>query len=75
AFLGLVEGGCQVPIGVHADLDGDQLHIQAVIASLDGSRIIRDTLDSLAADAVEGGRRLGTRMLGHGGREILAEIL
>jgi hydroxymethylbilane synthase len=75
AFLGLVEGGCQVPIGVHAEISGDTVHIDAIIASLDGQRLIRDSLDCPAGDAVRGGQTLGTRMLEHGGREILKEIL
>ena len=36
AFLETVEGGCQVPVGVYAAVDGDQLSVEAVIASLDG---------------------------------------
>ena len=33
AFLGLLEGGCQVPIGVHADVEGDKIKIEAIIAA------------------------------------------
>ncbi len=75
AFLGLVEGGCQVPIGVHAEVTGGTVHLDAIIASLDGQRILRDSLDCPAEDAVRGGQELGTRMLDHGGRDILKEIL
>ncbi len=75
AFLGLVEGGCQVPIGVHAEVTGDTVHLDAIIASLDGQRILRDSLDCPAEDAVRGGQELGMRMLDHGGRDILKEIL
>jgi hydroxymethylbilane synthase len=75
AFLGLVEGGCQVPIGVHAEISGDTVHIDAIISSLDGQRMIRDSLNCPAGDAVRGGQVLGTRMLDHGGRDILKEIL
>ena len=28
AFLGLIEGGCQVPIGVHAVTEGDAVSIE-----------------------------------------------
>ncbi len=75
AFLGLVEGGCQVPIGVHAEAEGENLHITAIIASLDGSTLLRDEIDGCITDAVALGESLGSRMLEHGGKDILDEIL
>ncbi|WP_304115363.1 hydroxymethylbilane synthase [Phascolarctobacterium succinatutens] len=75
AFLGLLEGGCQVPIGVHADVAGEQIKIEAIIAALDGSTVLRDTITGKAKDAVALGQQLGKKMLAAGGQEILAAIL
>ena len=75
AFLGLLEGGCQVPIGVHADVEGDKIKIEAIIAALDGSTVLRDTIEGAATDAVALGQELGKKMLANGGQEILAAIL
>ena len=76
AFLGLVEGGCQVPIGVHADvMENDRMHVTAIIASLDGSTLLRDEIDGDEANAVVLGQTLGKRMLDNGGKAILDEIL
>lgn len=75
AFLGLLEGGCQVPIGVHAEVNEGRIAMEAVIASLDGSTVLRDTAEGNAADSVTLGRTLGQKMLDNGGREILAAIL
>ena len=75
AFLGLVEGGCQVPIGVHADVAADEIKIEAIIAALDGSTVLRDTITGNAEDAVTLGQQLGKKMLAAGGQEILAAIL
>ena len=75
AFLGLLEGGCQVPIGVHADAAGEQIKIEAIIAALDGSTVLRDTITGKAEDAVALGQQLGKKMLAAGGQEILAAIL
>ena len=75
AFLGLLEGGCQVPIGVHADVDGENIRIEAIIAALDGNTILRDTINGKADDAVSLGQQLGKKMLAAGGQEILASIL
>ena len=74
AFLGLIEGGCQVPIGVHAVTEGDAVSIEAIIASLDGSTVLRDTIIGQAVNAAELGKELGNKMLDQGGRAILAEI-
>ena len=75
AFLGLLEGGCQVPIGVHADVAGEQIKIEAIIAALDGSTVLRDTITGKAEDAVALGQQLGKKMLAAGGQDILAAIL
>ena len=76
AFLGLVEGGCQVPIGVHADvIENNKMHITAIIASLDGSTLLRDEIEGDVTDAVALGQNLGRRMLANGGKAILEEIL
>lgn len=75
AFLGLLEGGCQVPIGVHADVAGEQIKIEAIIAALDGSTVLRDTITGKAEDAIALGQQLGKKMLAAGGQEILAAIL
>lgn len=75
AFLGLLEGGCQVPIGVHADVEGENIRIEAIIAALDGSTILRDTINGKTDDAVSLGQQLGKKMLAAGGQEILASIL
>lgn len=75
AFLGLIEGGCQVPIGVHAEVENDNVKIEAVIASLDGSKVLRNNITGPAVNAAELGRKLGQQMLTEGGEQILADIL
>lgn len=75
AFLGLIEGGCQVPIGVHAEVENDNVKIEAVIASLDGSKVLRNNITGPAVNAADLGRKLGQKMLAEGGEQILADIL
>jgi len=69
SLLATLEGGCQVPIGAHARLDGDVLQLMAVVASPDGARVMRDRAEG--RDAVVLGRELGERMLAAGARDIL----
>ena len=75
AFLARVEGGCQVPVGVYAvPAAGERLHVEAVIASLDGARLYRDTTVGSAAEAESLGTSLADKLLAMGGIEILHEI-
>jgi hydroxymethylbilane synthase len=69
SLLATLEGGCQVPIGAHAKFDGEVLHLMAVVASPDGTRVMRDR--ATGRDAVALGRELGERMLASGARDIL----
>jgi hydroxymethylbilane synthase len=40
ALLRKIEGGCQVPLGALATLDGNSLHLYAAVCSLDGKQFI-----------------------------------
>ena len=55
AVVAALGGGCQVPIGAFAQTLGDQLHLLAIVASLDGSEILRRE----AILPVESARTLG----------------
>jgi hydroxymethylbilane synthase len=73
ALLRRLEGGCQVPIGAHAMLDGDTITLDGVIASLDGRSLVRDTASGRAVDAASIGDALAVRLLAMGGGELLRE--
>jgi len=74
AFLAAVEGGCQVPVGVYAQTKENQLHVEAVIASVDGKRLIRDSITGSGVDADKLGSALAKRLLDAGGRQIMQEL-
>jgi hydroxymethylbilane synthase len=72
AFLGALEGGCQVPIGALAVTAADgsgTLH--GLIASIDGSRVVRGSIDLDRTDPALSGIRLANRLRGEGATEIL----
>ena len=76
-FLATVEGGCQVPVGVHAVSAEAGIRVEAVIASLDGSTLLRDALEAEVKNAQEAravGVSLAEKLLARGGREILRSI-
>lgn len=43
-FVRLCDGGCQVPIGVNAKLQGDLLTISAILGLPDGTKFLRESL-------------------------------
>jgi hydroxymethylbilane synthase len=74
ALLNRLEGGCQVPVGALATLDGDALHLRAVICSLDGARSVGGRRSGTVAEATAVGRGLAEELLADGGDAILAAI-
>jgi hydroxymethylbilane synthase len=69
ALLTVLGGGCQVPIGAYAVLEDGAIHLRAVVASPDGSRLIRG--EQRGTDPSRVGAELGARLLDQGAREIL----
>ncbi len=74
AFLLGLAGGCQVPIGAHAELEGDTLVLEGLVAELDGSRIIRRKASAPRAEARELGLGLAEELKAAGAGEILARV-
>jgi hydroxymethylbilane synthase len=74
SFLRELEGGCQVPIGVYTEITDGQLSLTGMVASLDGQRLIKDTLSAPASGAVALGVDLANRLKSQGAQTILDEI-
>lgn len=69
-----LEGGCQVPIGSFALLQGDELWLRGLVGSPDGTAMIRGERRGPKADAEKMGISLAEELLNNGAREILAEV-
>lgn len=74
SFLRELEGGCQVPIGVNTSIEGDNLTLVGMVASLDGKKLIKDEVSGNRSDAEQLGQDLANKLRGMGAGEILAEI-
>jgi len=72
-FLARIEGGCQVPIGGHAVVKDGQVWLRALVASLDGTRIIRGERRGPVSQAKALGVALAEELLGKGADAILKE--
>ncbi|MDX8383017.1 MAG: hydroxymethylbilane synthase [Ghiorsea sp.] len=74
AFLARLEGGCQVPIGAYATLDGEKMHLDGLVGSVDGKIMIRRQVSGLRSDAKALGIALADEILDLGAREILQAL-
>jgi hydroxymethylbilane synthase len=74
AFAARLEGGCSVPLGCHARVDGSRLVATGLLATPDGARCLRDRTSGALGDAPQLGAELAEAILAAGGDEILAEV-
>jgi hydroxymethylbilane synthase len=78
AFLGKLEGGCQVPIAAYARLTpgpgSEMLVMEGLVGSLSGDVIIREKIEGPAGEAEALGIRLAEKILARGGKKILDEV-
>lgn len=69
-----LEGGCQVPIGVFAELDGDKIHLKGLVAELDGSRILTAEATGDIASPETLGIEVAEQLLAQGADKILQAV-
>ncbi|MFZ3062634.1 MAG: hydroxymethylbilane synthase [Actinomycetota bacterium] len=74
ALLRRLEGGCQVPLGALAVIEDHKLVLEAAVASVDGSELIRDSMEGEPEQPEELGIRLAEKLLERGADIILEEI-
>ncbi|QGP93616.1 Porphobilinogen deaminase [Neomoorella glycerini] len=74
AYLRALEGGCQVPIGALATVEGEALVLQGMVASLDGRQVLRDYVSGSTANPEAAGQELARKLLARGAGAILQEV-
>jgi hydroxymethylbilane synthase len=72
SLLRSLGGGCQVPIGAFARVSEDRLHLDAIVARPDGTKLLRESAEG--RDPVRLGEAVGAALLERGGDEILDEV-
>ncbi|NEO70429.1 MAG: hydroxymethylbilane synthase, partial [Moorea sp. SIO3H5] len=75
SLLRELEGGCQVPIGVDTQLEGNTLTLTAIVASVDGQKLVKDTIQGDSSQAENLGIELAQKLKEQGAQKILDEIL
>ncbi|MGI5122794.1 hydroxymethylbilane synthase [Marinactinospora thermotolerans] len=74
ALLAELHGGCSVPVGALATVDGDRLRLVAQVSSLDGTHTVRTEQTGAVSDPVDLGKRSAFALLDQGAESILAQI-
>ena len=69
-----LQGGCQVPIGAYAELQGDELWLRGLVGSIDGQRILRAEIRGPVSDAETLGEKVAEALIAQGADKLLAEI-
>lgn len=70
-FLKVIGGSCQIPVGIFASILDNKIYARAVVAALDGKKIIKDFSIAPLEKISTFGSDLAEKILSEGGREIL----
>ncbi|MBR7796936.1 MAG: hydroxymethylbilane synthase [Bacillota bacterium] len=71
-FLHLLEGGCQVPIGGYAYLEGDDIILTALVGTPDGKTILKEVVRGTDPELV--GKEAAERLMNQGAKEIIEKV-
>ncbi|HEY4601155.1 MAG TPA: hydroxymethylbilane synthase [Cerasibacillus sp.] len=72
-FLGLLEGGCQIPIGGYASIDADGLiTLSTLVGTPDGETILKEIVSG--NDPIKVGTEAANRMKDKGAAQIIASV-
>lgn len=74
SFLRKLEGGCQVPIGAHAEVRSNGLYLEGMVGSLDGTITFRGKLKGSKKEAEKLGIKLASQLLKAGAKQVLKDI-
>jgi hydroxymethylbilane synthase len=77
SLLARLEGGCQVPVGALAVLADGDLQLRALVADIDGRRVVRASGAARVATEAEAqalGERVAEQLVAEGAREVLDGI-
>jgi len=73
ALLRSLGGGCQLPIAAHAVVESDELLLEGLVATIDGSQILRDSVTGPISKAEELGFVLANRLIDLGANSLLTQ--
>lgn len=75
ALLKKIEGGCQVPIGAYAEVKEKAVKLTAMVASINGNCLIKESGVAALNEAEQLGLDIAEKLLLNGAREIIQDTL
>jgi hydroxymethylbilane synthase len=73
-LLGLLEGGCQVPVGAWARVERDELVMEACVCSVDGKQYVKQRLTGPPDQPRPLGEQMARVLIDSGAQNILEEV-
>ncbi len=73
AMLAALGGGCQLPIAAYAKHASGKLHLMGVVASPEGTRVIRASASGKPDDPESLGKRVAEELFSQGAGELLSQ--
>lgn len=73
-FLCALDGGCQVPIACHAEIENNEVVLTGLVADVTGERVVTGKRKGPLDEAAKIGEELALNILDNGGRKILQEF-
>ena len=73
-FSRALAGSCTVPLGAYATKSGQTIRITGFVASIDGSKMLRETITGDASNAEPIGQALAAKLISLGADKILATL-
>jgi hydroxymethylbilane synthase len=70
-FVEVLEGGCQVPIGVNAKLNGNQLEVRCIVGMPNGDELLKEKIVGSKSDYKSLGKELADIMVENGAIKLL----
>jgi len=75
AFLNRLEGGCQVPIAAHGKIENNIFTLTGLVANLNGTTVIKETLSGPEDSSEKIGVNLANRLIEMGAGEIMENLI
>lgn len=74
-IIGILGGGCLVPIGAFAQTQGDNIHVRTEVLSVDGKRHVKIDEFINPAEYEQEAKRIGNELKQKGGGELVDEAV
>jgi hydroxymethylbilane synthase len=74
AVLAGLDADCNVPLAAYAELEGGELRLRALVAALDGSRVVRARATGAPGEAAALGAQVARELRAGGGEALLAGL-